>query len=179
MTAAEVLTLAGKHVDDELVFDVCVDWLNEAQETLGADAGVFGINTVVASESTTFYNFAVSGHQPLDVLEVLDTDMELYTDFDVRAGQIRFADAGTYSVTYRRLPAEISASGQTLEGHALFKPALALFVASRFKSQDDDENPDAARLMNEFWSRVDRARVVLGRQARRTFTVKVMREASS
>lgn len=177
VTAQEVLTLAERHTEDEVISfgDGGKEWLNSALETLSADAGVYSTNSALSAEAKTFYNFAASGHTPLDVVEVCDSNKEIYIDFDVRANQIRFADAGTYSVTYRRLPEKITTEGQTLDVHELFKHPLALFVASRFKSSGDEKNPDAVRLMQEFWAELGRVKLILRRQARRPAIIQVWR----
>jgi len=177
MTTQEVLTLAERYTEDEVISfgDGGKEWLNEALEALSTDAGVYGTKSVVCDEAQTFYSFADALHIPLDVIEVTDSNKELYTNFDVRANQIRFADTGTYFVTYRRLPETITTEGQTLDIHELFKRPLALFVASRFKSYGDEKNPDATRLMQEFWAELGRAKSIIRRQARRTTAVQVWR----
>lgn len=147
MTVSEILQLAGFHVDDIIdAVDGGMAWLNEGLFALGANALLFGTTTIDA-ESGTFYPLPADA---LDITEVLDAAGTFYTLYRCRGGEISFFDAGTYTVTYRRLPASVSAVDDTPEVHQAFHPVLALFVASRFKSRDDDENKDAARLMGEF-----------------------------
>jgi hypothetical protein len=176
LTVEEILTLAGLHVDETIGFsDGGREWVNEALVMLGKDANLFGTNTITA-EAKTFYNVS-NTYTVLDVVEVEDSDGDLYLGYDVRGGQIRFADADTYKVTFRRLATSVTAQTDTPEVHSAFHPAIALFVASRFKSRNDDENPDAARLMDEFDAEVRKVAATLRRQARRPGTVAVYRAA--
>jgi len=174
MIATDVLNRASKHTEGETIsFAAASEWINEALETLGATSEVYNTVTVVASEKDTFYSFAGVGHNVIDVIEVKDSGKNNYFDFDVRESKIRFADKDTYSVTYRRMPAKITATGDTLEVHELYKHALGLFVASRYKSEDNEDNPDARRLMQEFWAEATKIASILRRQAKRMTRVKV------
>lgn len=162
MTVSEILQLAGYHVDDIIdAVDGGIAWLNEGLSALGANALLFGTTTIDALEVGTFYPLPANA---LDVMKVLDAAGDYYLGYNCQGNNISFADAGTYTVTYRRLPAPVSAVSDTPEVHQAFHPVLALFVASRFKSRNDDENPDSVRLMNEFAAGVGRVSSVLRRQ---------------
>ncbi len=178
MTTEEVLALAGVHVDDTIEFtEGGSEWINQALTSLGKDAYKKGSTTFTVAD-TSWQDL------PADCLlidEVKDSDGYRYEDYDAEAGQIRFADADTYAVTYRKLPATVTAVAQVLDVHAAFKPALALFVASKFRANeadtDSEELADANRLMNEFQFEAAKVAKMLRRQARRSGTITVQRSA--
>ena len=64
-------------------------------------------------------------------------------------GKIRFSSAGTHMLTYRTLPAIRASVDETLPLPETFLGPLSYFIASRFRSQDDSEDPDAQRWMAE------------------------------
>lgn len=180
MTAAEILALAGKHVDEDTIdfAEGGKEWLNEALTKLGAGAYKKS-TTSIAATAKTWYDL------PSDALvvdEVLDSAGKPYEDYDAAGGQIRFADAGTYSVTCRRLPAAVTIKTAIPEVHAAFHPVLALFVASRYRTKEADADPEevaeATRLMGEFNSENNKVAAMLRRQARRAGTITVQREAN-
>jgi len=164
MKAEDILVLASQHARKTISFsDGGEGWLNEALTSLGTTA-------------KTFYSLPSDA---LRVVEALDSNNSPYEDYDVSGSEIRFADDDTYSIRYSRLPAQLLAQTDTPEVHQAFHPVLALFVASRYKSKDDDENRDAQRLMAEFNAQVTRISATLRRQARRPGTVTVTREANT
>lgn len=180
VTAAEILALAGKLVDEDTIdfAEGGREWLNEGLTKLGKDAYKKSTTTIAAA-ARTWYDLPGDA---LVVDEVLDAGGKPYEDYDVAGGQIRFADAGTYSVTCRRLPAAVTAKTATPEVHAAFHPVLALFVAGRYRTKEADADPEevaeAARLMGEFNSESNRVAALLRRQARRAGKITVQREAN-
>jgi hypothetical protein len=64
--------------------------------------------------------------------------------------QIKFYETGTYEVQYDRAPTEITDVEESPDTHPYLHSLAVLFLASRYKSMDDDENQDALRLMQEY-----------------------------
>lgn len=166
MTVSEILRLAGFNVDDTIdAVDGGMAWLNEGLAALGVNAMLFTTTTIEALEAWTFYPLPTNA---LDVVEVLDVDNEPYLDYSCRSGGIRFIDLGTYTVTCRKMPAAVTSTNEVPEVHEAYHSVMALFVASRYKSRDDDENQDAVRLMQEFAAGVGRVSAMLRRQTQKT-----------
>lgn len=177
MTAEEVLALAGFHVDDTIEFEYGgKDWLNEALNKLGKEA-LQVYTLVLDAEPMIYYPL------PENCLSVDEVRVEgrLYEGYEEFGGRIRFACAGQYTVTYREMVEEVVAVTDTIQIHPLFKSALSLFVASRYRSSDADSDPeelaDANRLMEDFSREMVRVIGTLRRQAKRPSEIKVQRSA--
>lgn len=149
MTGTQIKALAETHVDDTIEDADALLWLNECQiEDLGVDARVLESAEIVVTSTTTWYDL------PVDFLAMNEietsTGAEYTGSYKIRGGKIRFSTTGTFTLWYYKIPAELTALTETPEAHILLHRPLALFLAARFKSMDDDENPDAARLMRDY-----------------------------
>ena len=156
MTGTQIKALAESHIDDDTIDDGdALLWLNECQaEDLGSEARVLDSEDIVVTDTAAWYAL------PADLLVITEVEKggEEYTgSYRLRGQKIRFSETGTFTVWYYRLPAEIVALTEAPEAHILLHRPMALFLASRFKSKDDDENQDAARLMGEYRQKKEHA----------------------
>ncbi|MEG6513163.1 hypothetical protein V6C32_14740 [Desulforamulus ruminis] len=150
MTGTQIKSLAETHLDGDIITDSdAITWINECQiEDLGLDARVSNSVNITVTDTTIWQNLP---NQFLAVDEVRDiNDSEYEGGYVLRNGKIRFDQKGTFTVWYWELPIELTALTETPQAHILLHRPIALFLASRFKSQDDDENQDAFRLMSEY-----------------------------
>jgi len=159
LTGLQLIALANRHVDDDIENIDGIDWINECLITLGEDAKVFDTAEVVITNTKTWYDLPAN---IVRIHEFEDSNGDpSYVNYVIRNGKVKVDTLGTYSIYYAKLPAEIIPEDSTdakitialsseIDCHKMLQNAVALFVASRFKSFDDDENRDAARLMQEY-----------------------------
>ena len=149
MTGEQIKALAESLVDDTIDSLNALAWLNECLiSDLGEEARQEAGAVVAAVSTSDWYDL------PPDIIAVSEIEDAAGNSYGgayrVRNGKIRFYTAGTYTVWYARRPAEMTTLTAAPEAHVLLHRPMALFLAARFKSREDDENPDAARLMNEY-----------------------------
>lgn len=147
MTGEQIRILADSFVDDNLDTLDALGWLNECLDELGSEARQAGSVVINAASTTEWYDLP---GDLIEITEVEDGQGNYGGAYRVREGKIRFYTAGTYTVWYYKRPGEMETLTDEPEAHVLLHRPMALFLASRFKSKEDDENPDAARLMNEY-----------------------------
>lgn len=149
MTGEQIKALANSFVDDTLDNLDALGWLNECLiGDLGAEARLTGSAVINAVSTSTWYDLP---EDMIEITEIEDASGNGYRGaYRVRDGKIRFYTAGTYTVWYYKRPGEMSTLTEEPGAHVLLHRPIALFLASRFKSKEDDENPDAVRLMNEY-----------------------------
>jgi hypothetical protein len=161
MTGIQIKTLAETHLDGDTIADAdALAWINECVVgDLGRDSYSLKSATLVQSDTTTWNDL------PADFGSVheIEYDNQEYTEnYRIRGSKILFQEAGTFTLWYYAIPAEITALTETPGTHQLLHKVISLFLASRFKSQDDDENQDAIRLMNEYTIRKKNTLIKLG-----------------
>ena len=159
MTGQEIRTLAELHAQGDTIDDgFALSIINECvMMNIGKDAGIVKAAPVMASAGTWT-------DLPNDLLEIIEIEKTGLSEpyfgrrngicfsgsFDCRCGKIRFEDGGDYTVWYMATPSTITSLSEAPNIHAAFHYPIALFLASRFRSYDDEESQDAARLMNEY-----------------------------
>lgn len=164
MNCLEIQALASAHTEGDTVDDVkALLFINECmQMDIGIDAAIIDSETltVMADVWTAL---------PSDLLEIFEVELSGQTepyygsrygssyrgDFDIRKGFIRFPIAGTFTIWHYVLPPAVASLGTTEEPVTpavpeVFHLPMSLYVASRYKSYDDEENKDAIRLMQEY-----------------------------
>jgi len=123
-------------------------WTNDCMREMGADCRVPKTSSLTVTTASTYVTL------PADFLELFyveDSDGEDYVgNIEIRNSKIKLDSADTFTLNYFPVPTELTTISGTVSVHSLLKGAVGYFVASRYKSQDDDENKDAARLMNEY-----------------------------
>jgi hypothetical protein len=96
----------------------------------------------------------------VSVIKVETDAGDTYDRYLIRSGEIAFEDSDTYTLTYRKAPTALTLTTATVPLSDLFLSPVAYFLASRQRSKDDAEDPDAMKWMAES----DRAlRKVLGK----------------
>lgn len=172
MTGEEIQSLAESHCDDILDDADTLKWLKEVLTSLGADA------RNIDTQDFTVTDLTVDHALPADFIAAIKAvqntkDHYSYTIFN---NTIRFNVSGLSTLHYYRkvtLPAALSTE---IDTHYLIHPALALFLASRFKRKDDDENPDARQLYGDFLAAMKSALYEIDNPERGPFnTVKLVR----
>lgn len=160
MTGTEIQTQANYHTEGDTVDATsALKFINECLiMDLGKDAKVVATATPIAAVADTWYALPAD---LLEIFEIIESGEDypyfgnMYGEsfrgiFDVRDGYIRFPVNGTFTIKYYKVPAAIAALTDTPAVHTLFHYPISLYVASRYKSYDDEENADAVRLMNEY-----------------------------
>lgn len=147
MTGLEIKTLAESFTDDVIENADALIWINECLNDLSINGAYTNSTTITVEDDSLFYELPSDFLQLLFVLK----DGEEYNGFYyVFGNMIRFSEKGEYTVWYRAMLSELSSLADNLQCNQVFHKIISLFVASRYKSKDDDENADALRLMNEY-----------------------------
>lgn len=146
MTGNEIKALAEAHVDDVIDEADALIWLKEVLTLIGSDT------RNVDSVDFDITDKTVDHALPADFLAAIKavrsgSDHYYYTIFN---GTIRFFVTGTNTLYYYRKSTLPTTLDEEIDTHPRLHPALALFLASRFKRKDDDENPDFKVLFSEF-----------------------------
>jgi hypothetical protein len=166
LTATQIKELAETHVDDTIDDSDALRWVNECTGLdLGTEAQFIKTSTVAVTDADTWYAL------PDDFLQfsyhngIEDSDGYIWDSLpDVRkyvtvtavtlaqtwAWKAKFPEVDTFTIYYHAAPTDITEMSQTPQTDPALHKAIALYVASRFKSMDDDENKDADRLMGEY-----------------------------
>lgn len=160
MTGTEIQTQANYHTEgDTIDATTTLKFINECLiMDIGKDAKVIASATPIVAVKNTWYAL------PADFLEAFEIEESgqddpyfgnryrkgFRGDFDIRDGYIRFPFAGTFTLKYYKVPVAINTLADTPAVHTLFHYPISLYVASRYKSYDDEENKDAERLMGEY-----------------------------
>lgn len=166
MTGTQILELAETHVDDDIDETDGLRWINECVGMdLGADAYFVKSSSVAVTDTDAWYALPSdflkfvypngiddsSGYSWDGTPEVRKyVTVTAVTLAQTWAYKARFSKADTFTIYYYADPTDITELSQTPQADPALHEVIALFVASRYKSQDDDENKDAARLMGEY-----------------------------
>jgi len=84
-----------------------------------------------------------------------DTTGSQYDYYSIRNRKISFTDADNYALTYVAYPT-ISSISANIPLPDACEYAMAKFIASRFRSNDDSEDADASRWMLEFQNSINK-----------------------
>lgn len=175
MNAQDIINAASLHCDDdEIPQQHGLAWINEClQVDLGTDSQAEGKTTIAVTDPNEWYDL------PGDFLHIRRIGHlgdDLTRDYQVESGQIRFPYTGTYFIRYFKRPALITNPSQIPDCHPALHYALVLWVASRYKSADDDENRDAQRLMADYYEAKARVIFQTKRQSGRFAVVRLVDE---
>ncbi len=175
MTAQEIKAAAENYIDEAIDDDEAVAAINQALAKIGDVALVYDTVSITDSVGRTWLALPDATTY---VVEVLDADGNVYYGWRVRDNRIWFADAGAYTVHYRRLPNPISGILDTPEVHPAYHQCLVTYLIGWWKLKDDDESPDGLRNMQQFEAEVTRVFNTL-RRRRGPATITVYRDAAS
>jgi hypothetical protein len=171
VTAQEIKAAAENYIDEAIDDDEAVTAINAALSKIGDIALIY--DTVVITDAVGRTWLALP-QTTTYVVEVVDADGNVYDGWRVRDNRIWFADPGTYTVHYRRLPNPISGILDTPEVHQAYHQCLVTYLIGWWKLKDDDESPDGLRNMQQFEADVMRVFNTL-RRKRGPMTVTVVR----
>lgn len=145
MTGTEIKALAESYVDDNISDADALMWLNAWLNRLGTEANSIASIVLNITNTASWINLPTGF---LAVIEIVDTEDYSFADYKIRNGQIKLNSIGEYTLWYSKKPATMASITDTPDTHVLLHSPAALFVAGQYKFKDDDENPDAMRLMN-------------------------------
>ena len=161
MTGTEIVTLAEHHTEAETIpADFALSIINECiLMDLGKDVRAVASVVVMDASEDAWQTLA---DDVLEIFEITEQGEDapywgfMYGQayrglFDYKEGKIRFPETGSYTVHYFKVPDAIAALSETPNVHAALHWPMSLYLAARFKSYDDEENPDARRLLGEFY----------------------------
>ena len=114
----------------------------------GATTGLIGTAT-----ETTFDDTGLAGDS--ENVPTEDTTGYAYDNFSIRNRKISFTYADNYALTYIAYPT-ISSISVNIPLPDACEYAMAKFIASRFRSNDDSEDADASRWMLEFQNSINK-----------------------
>lgn len=160
MTGIQIKQAAENYCDEAIEDDEALTAINRALIIIGDRAHRYDSIRITADQPGAW--LALPG-ELTSVREVVDADGQPYDGYRVRGNAISFADAGIYTVYYRRLPSRMSGIQETPDIPTVYHEALVTYVAAWWKLKDDDESPDGLRLMQEFQQQIMRADITLSR----------------
>ena len=114
----------------------------------GTTTGLIGTTT-----ETTFDDTGLAGDS--ENIPTEDTTGDTYDDFFIRNRKISFTYADNYALTYVAYPT-ISSISENISLPDACQYAIAKFIASRFRSNDDSDDADASRWMLEFQNSINK-----------------------
>jgi hypothetical protein len=145
--------MIDENISDE---DFIVTTLNDFQDDIAQKLAPVGTVTInaVANTWTDLPADLISMHIDEDGNYCVSKSGTVVKVFEFRElypkRQINFCESGAYEVLYDRAPTEINDITDSPDMHPYLHGLGKLFLASRYKSRDDDENTDALRLMQEY-----------------------------
>lgn len=170
VTGNEIKVAAMSYLNEPLNdYDVILA-INEFLTWLGDMANLFGDTTITATGDGAWQSLPQGF---ISATIVLDDTGARCTDFEIVGKMIRFPNAGTYTIKYRRPANRITQTSDTLEISDLFRVALVNKVASWVMLRRDDEDINGTRLNGEWMQ--DAARVASSLASGNSFGPKVVR----
>lgn len=173
MTCAKIKAAAELYCGASATNDQTLIILNEALAEISDMGLCFSTSTITAIKDT-WYNI------PSDatfVLNVTDAEGTYYTNYLIQAQKIKFPVDGTFYLTYRRQPVELTTINDTPEVHPVLQNALVTYMKAYLKLRIDDESVDGQNLMNKFQQQVMRAYKILSRRSNNNSSWTVIRHA--
>jgi hypothetical protein len=151
-------------------------YINEALDKI-SDQGLVFATVEINAEAKTWYEF------PNDCTSIIEVEVETenadkwnYYRWQLEGNQIRFADAGTYTIYARRQPEHLL--DLTLEPavNRIYHQAIVTYGKGWSKLKENDESMDGHKKMDEFQQDVLKAFNTL-RRKRGPMTWMVIRHA--
>jgi len=167
MTAQEIITYAAERLLKKAVDTMDgLGWLNDAVQSLGVDAGQFEEQAIVAAAGVWSDLPADSPADCLKVYEVRDGTGSDYYGWEADRKRIRFADDGTFTLRYYRLPAILTDGAQVPECPEVFHRVLAYYIAYRFEARDFPGENTTVAWLSEYQTRLEKAKAQLQKNAK-------------
>lgn len=154
-TVAEAQARAGEsYLDDEDIDDAdAIRWANDFMREKVDSRYYPRTDWEVTVAEKTWTDLPADF---VTVVEMKDSSDQDYRNYLIDDNQIRFGTADTYTVAYRAEPATLALASEVALP-VLWLSAMGYFMASRFRSKDDSEDPDAAVKMTECDKIIQRA----------------------
>jgi hypothetical protein len=171
MTGTEIQALAESYIDDSIEDGDALLWMNhflQEPELIDVFRETEDQELTVADADTWYAR--TSGH--LAIVRIINDDDEVYegkVEFDYARTQILLDTADTYTITSIVMPDALSALSGTPDVNTVFHRAMALYIAGKYKLQDNDQNADGLRLVAEGMGQARRAASLLSVQDRRQY----------
>lgn len=158
MTGREIKALAELHTEDlPIEDDQALAFINECLfMDLGKDAGVISSEEItVSGDSWTTMQTSF-----LDIIEIEKNGDTYYGRkygesrnglFDIKSKNIRFPEAGTYTIWGHVTPTPLTDLREEPEVHELLHYPIAIYVAARAIFWDDEENPSFELKMRDYY----------------------------
>jgi hypothetical protein len=154
MTGAEIQAAIRMYVKVSISNDDMVLLINEALDEIADKGFIFG-EVEVEAAANTWYEMP---EECVAVIDVRDSDDEIYNGWRQQGTlKIRFADAGTYNVTARRLADHIAAISDNIPVHQAFHRAIVTYGRAFKKLQVNDESSDGNSLKQQFYAQIEAA----------------------
>ena len=150
MTGTEIKSLAESYLDGESIDNsVALLWLNEWLSDIGPDCGKLGTLDLTVTDATQWFDL------PSDYVDMDSIDcngIHSGVSYEVRDSKIRLGYEGAFRVYYRRMPASMLYITAVPDCDGVLHGSGAMFLAMRYKvmEADDENNPYANRLSNEY-----------------------------
>ncbi len=156
-TGSDLKTLAQAEIDDSLED---VDIIQNVNACLLEFAELFrktATQSITVTDTNAFIT-RTDGH--LFVVKITDSVGNNYNgEWEVShdRAQIRIGETGTFTVTSLIIPTFITAIGNTIGVHDVFRLGMSRYIGGLFKSKDNDLNPDGLRMKAEGAGLLNRA----------------------
>jgi hypothetical protein len=179
MTGNEIHNAAAAYINGGIDENDALIAINEAMTKLGDMALVYDQATGDdlggdGFDAGEWYDLPAN---LTNIVEVLDSKNKQYSAWTSYGNTIRFADTGTYTIVYRRMPIPLAALTADPEIHVAFHPALVTYVKAWHKLREDDKNADGQQLKQEFYAEAERVFKLMRRGERRHRQWKIERAA--
>lgn len=171
LTGVEIKQAAAAYCAESIDDEHALEAINRAISQLADMALVYDVLTVVDAAANTWCDLPET---LVNIVHVEDSEGSAYTGYWQMGGKIKFADAGTYTVHYRRMPQRLTGILGTPETHPIFDDVIVTYVIAWWKLMDDDENPDGLRHMEMFRVQAKEAYTML-RRKRTPSAIRVIR----
>lgn len=132
----KALSLCGETIADTDAPGWCWDALMRMDSRLWPETS--DTTTYAAATADTWIALPATF---VSVVEVLDSDGDEYTDYDIRSGKIRFEDAGAYTLNYRATPTALTATTGatgTVSLSDLLQEPMGMFLAFKHFEKNGD-----------------------------------------
>lgn len=156
--------LDTSRVIDELY---TVNYVNEGMRKLAMNFAYAGVEETVDIEVTDIYSFYALPDKTLSVKSIYRDNLKYTGRVRVDGTEIQIPEKGTFSVTVRKFPTNVTADTSTPEIPLPFHDALAKWVAYKERSRIfTDSDPTAQQFLNDFWGSARDVNVMMKRRNR-------------
>jgi len=171
LTGLQIKEAAAAYCAEAIDDEHALEAINRAISQLADMALVYDVLTVADVAANIWCDLPET---LVNIAHVEDSEGKAYTRYWQMGSKIKFADAGTYNIHYRRMPRLLTGILDKPETHPIFDDAIKSYVIAWWKLMDDDENPDGIRHMQLFRTQAKEAYTML-RRKRTPSTIRVIR----